>query len=136
MQKNTHEARDAALDEIKTALRAGGYFCEDKVPDESPFGDYKVRLAARHSKHQKRIAIGFQYQETKGTAEEKIAHHLVCLGHVAARGQYRKVFLVWGGENWKNSPTNAAYDLHIVNARRVTIIGMPAFCADARAGRL
>src|SRR2546426_10425230 len=136
MQKNTNEARDAALDELRKALRSGGYVCEDKVREESPFGEYKLPIAARDRRHDKRIAIGFQYQEGGGTAEQKVAWHLLCLAHISSRRRYRDTFFVWAGENWKSPPTNEIYNPLIVNADRVRIMSFPAFCTDAQAGRL
>jgi len=68
-----------------------------------------------------------------GTAEQKIANHLMCLGGTAG---YRRRYLVLGGDGWSARANNRALNRHITNAARVRIISLRRFVARARAGLL
>ena len=81
MPRNTSKGRDPALATIRDALTKD-YVVEDEVEVESPFGaSYELAFVARkRSAPNERIAVAVQHQDAKGTAEQKVAYHLLCLG--------------------------------------------------------
>jgi hypothetical protein len=75
-------------------------------------------------------AISIQHQEMGGTAEQKIANHLVCLGGTSG---FKRKYLVLGGDGWSARANNRALNHHITNAATVRIIPLDRFVARARA---
>lgn len=91
---------------VRPALRRGGYSLLNNgrqvVVGHKPNGKpYRADVVAV-SPAGKHYIISLKWQQTSGTAEQKVPFELISLLHIlrARRGAYHKAYLVLGGPGW------------------------------------
>lgn len=134
MPGNTHKYRKKTMKAVDEALVAGGYRFGSRRGGAgvNPLGrGYNIARVVRRNGRE--FAISIQHQDVRGTAEQKVAHHVMCLG--VTPGYYRK-YLVLGGGGFSSRATNVVFNKHIVSARTVRIMPVARFLARCRKGIL
>ena len=129
---------------VRAALRAGGYTLENDgrqvVVGRKPNGTlYKADVVAV-SPAGHRYIISLKWQQTPGTAEEKVPYEVISLMHIlrTQAGAYRKAYLVLGGPGWSLREFYVSGGLrpYIAYEGAVDIVDFERFVAMANSGAL
>jgi hypothetical protein len=126
---------------VLPALEAGGYRCERQVPiGTRPGGRKHVVDLVATAPDGSRILVSVKWQQSGGTAEEKVPYEVICLAEaVRARpADFARAYLVLGGAGWRLRDffVSGGLDPHLVHAGLVRIRGLEQFVADSNRGRL
>lgn len=84
------------------------------------------------------ILVSLKWQQTSGTAEQKVPFEVMCLaGRVRAGGAHR-AYLVLGGDGWtlRSYFTSGALSDHLSDAGLVRVVTLEAFVRLANSGAL
>ena len=88
--------------EVKEALVALGYQVEEQVQvGTRPNGSrHMIELIVK--KKAESFLVSLKWQQTSGTAEQKVPYELICLSEALkqSRGAHKSAYLVLGGEGW------------------------------------
>ena len=121
---------------VLPALEGGGYSYKLQV-DVGPRlggGRHKVDVLAT-SPDGKRFLISLKWQQSSGTAEQKVPFEAMCLADAILRepGRYTRAYLVLGGEGWKLREfyTGGGLKDHLVYGHLVEVLTLEAFVARA-----
>ena len=84
------------------------------------------------------ILISVKWQQTSGTAEQKVPFEVMCLADAVREGLGDRAYLVLGGTGWKlrDYYTSGALKDHLIHAELVTVLSLEEFVAMANGGRL
>ena len=82
--------------------------------------------------------VSLKWQQTGGTAEQKVPYEVICLAEALAAGGYETAYLVLGGTGWKLREfyTGGGLMRHLVNSERVCIVSLEDFVGKANRSRL
>jgi hypothetical protein len=122
------------------ALHKGGYETTGQhVIGLKPHGrKHKVDTIA--VKDGKSILISQKWQQSGGTAEEKVAFEVICLADAIRKsgGKYSKAIVVLGGNGWtlRDWYVNGGLKSHIVDHALVEVVTLEQFVARANKGKL
>lgn len=85
-----------------------------------------------------RILISLKWQQTSGTAEQKVPFEVMCLADAVQAGHADRAYLVLGGDRWtlRDYFTSGALDAHLIHAKSVRIVTLEAFIRLANTGQL
>lgn len=127
---------------VLPALEHGGYTAEKP---HSPIG---VRLGGgRHfvdlvvqKAADEKILVSLKWQQTSGTAEQKVPFEVMCLADAIAKsgGQFSRAYLVLGGSGWqlRDFFTSGGLEPFLKGCEKVTTVHMERFIGLANSGRL
>lgn len=115
--------RYAVRSQVLTGLRPGG-------------GPHKVDAFAE--KDGVRILVSLKWQQTSGTAEQKVPFEVMCLADAVRNGLADRAYLVLGGTGWKLRAyyVSGALHEHLVHATLAKVVSLEEFVALANSGRL
>jgi hypothetical protein len=122
------------------ALARGGYDASgQQIIGTKPHGrKHKVDTIA--TKNGRTILISQKWQQTGGTAEEKVAFEVICLADAVekSQGKYDKAIVVLGGNGWtlRDWYIKGGLSKHIVKHDLVEIMDLETFVAKANKGKL
>ena len=120
------------------ALARGGYVArvQVKVGTRPGGGSHIVDLCAEKSGEL--ILISMKWQQTSGTAEQKVPYEVMCLAEAVRDCLGNRAYLVLGGTGWKLRDyfTSGALKEHLVHAELVTVLPLEEFVARANVGQL
>lgn len=140
MSRNTTTGK--VLEEmVLPALERGGYDWEKQVDVGGRLGytkQYRIDILATDAL-ERQYLIELKWQQTQGTAENKIPFEVMCLAHARATNErIYKAYLVLGGTGWKYKEFYTAGGLnhHPRNPELVEIVALEEFVGLANAGRL
>ena len=85
---------------VLPALRQGGYRWATQVNIGRRLGLGKHIVDAVAKGDGSRFLISMKWQQTAGTAEQKVPFEVICLHQAVLNGSGQKAFLVLGGEGW------------------------------------
>jgi hypothetical protein len=123
---------------VLPALARGGYTCETqvKVGLRCGGGTHKADAVARRGADE--IIVSLKWQQTGGTAEQKVPFEVMCLADAVRSGQARRAYLVLGGDGWslREYFTSGALSEHLVHAVLVRVVTLEAFIRLANNGQL
>ncbi len=132
---------------MQPALKNGGY--HDPEDPTKPPGSKNIgqRLGTgRHlldilaGKDDKQYLISVKWQETGGSAEQKVPFEVICLVEAMETGKYAAAYLVIGGEGWKKAVKEfylrRGLDKWIRGAEKVQILSLEGFVAKANQSKL
>ncbi|MBK1834328.1 PD-(D/E)XK nuclease superfamily protein [Roseibacillus ishigakijimensis] len=125
---------------VGAALRESGYQVRKQVPvGTRPNGSkHTIDLLARRG--ERSLLISLKWQESSGTAEQKVPYELICLSEALkqARGAHQAAYLVLGGEGWtlKKFYLAGGLDRHLQLDQPVHLLGARDFLTRAREGQL
>ncbi len=125
---------------VLPALAHGGYDWHEQevVGTRLGGGLHKVDLLAWSPA--KAFLISLKWQQTSGTAEQKVPFEAICLAEAVLRSEGRldKAYIVLGGPGWKLRDFYVSGGLreHLTHADLVEIVTLEDFIARANQGRL
>lgn len=123
---------------ILPALTRGSYANEKqvKVGIRCGGGTHKVDALAR--KGADTILISLKWQQTGGTAEQKVPFEVMCLADSVRTGHAQRAYLVLGGDGWtlRDYYTSGAMAEHLTHAALVKVVTLEAFIRLANNGQL
>src|SRR6266851_4533880 len=123
---------------ILPALNQGGYDYSTQQVIGSRFGGGRHIVDAIAEKDEQRFLISLKWQQTGGTAEQKVPFEVMSLAEVVLAGQFAKAYLVLGGEGWTLRDFYVSGELkkHLWHADKVEILTLESFVARANNGEL
>ena len=82
--------------------------------------------------------ISLKWQQTSGTAEQKVPFEIMCLADVVRTGEASRAYLVLGGDGWslRDFYVSGALRDHLIHASLVDVVTLEAFIRLANNGQL
>jgi PD-(D/E)XK nuclease superfamily protein len=113
----THETR------VNVGARCGG-------------GTHKADAVARKGTDE--ILVSLKWQQTGGTAEQKVPFEVMCLADAVRAGRAVHAYLVLGGDGWslRDYYVSGALKEHLIHADKVRVVSLEAFIRLANNGEL
>jgi PD-(D/E)XK nuclease superfamily domain len=123
---------------VLPALEQGGYTYKTQVNIGQRLGCGQHLVDVVAEKDDRRILISVKWQQVSGTAEQKVPFEIICLLEALESGDYRKAFLVLGGEGWTLREVYVGETLkkYLQYADKVEVTTLESFVAKANAGKL
>jgi len=123
---------------ILPALNHGGYDYQSQQVIGKRFGGGRHIVDAIAEKNGQRYLISLKWQQSGGTAEQKVPFEVISLAEVVIAGDFAKAYLVLGGEGWTLRDFYVSGDLkqHLSHADKVEIVTLESFVARANVGEL
>jgi hypothetical protein len=123
---------------ILPALDRGGYTYRKQSETGTRPGGGRHMIDAIASKDGHEILVSLKWQQTSGTAEQKVPFEVMCLADVVRAGTVHRAYLVLGGDGWKlrDYYTSGALGEHLIHAALVQIVTLEAFVRLANNGEL
>jgi hypothetical protein len=123
------------------ALRRGGYAYQKQVAVGKRPGGGKHYVDIVASKAEgKPILISMKWQQTSGTAEQKVPFEVLCLIKALKDndGKYVRAYVVLGGGGWtlRDFYVNGGLDEFLKESELVDVVTLESFVASANQGRL
>ena len=123
------------------ALRRGGYAYQKQVfvGKRPGGGKHYVDIVASKG-DSKPILISMKWQQTSGTAEQKVPFEVICLLKALRNndGRYGKAYVVLGGGGWtlRDFYTSGGLSEYILESKLVEVITLESFVAMSNRGSL
>lgn len=113
----------ASAVQVKVGTRCGG-------------GTHKVDAVAE--KGGSKALVSVKWQQTGGTAEQKVPFEVMCLADAVRAGHADRAYLVLGGDGWslRDYYTSGALAEHLLHAALVRVVTLEAFIRLANNGQL
>ena len=123
---------------ILPALDRGGYAFQKQVKVGQRHGGGTHKVDALATKNGEAILVSLKWQQTGGTAEQKVPFEVTCLAQSVIDGQADKAYLVLGGDGWtlREYYVSGKLSEHLVHADRVKVVTLEAFIRLANNGEL
>ena len=123
---------------ILPALERGGYRCEKQVKVGTRCGGGVHKADAIARRDDSAILVSLKWQQTGGTAEQKVPFEVMCLADAVRSGGANRAYLVLGGDGWtlRDYYTSGALADHLRHAALVRIVTLEAFVRIANNGEL
>ncbi len=123
---------------ILPALRLGGYDYETQVLIGDRIGGHKHKVDVLARKGDSRVLVSLKWQQTSGTAEQKVPFEVICLAEAVTNGVAQKAYLVLGGEGWtlRKFYTDGGLTSHLTHSAAVEILTLESFIAKANRAHL
>jgi hypothetical protein len=86
---------------ILPSLTRAGYTYETQVDIGERVGRGRHKVDVLAQRDGRRILISLKWQQSSGTAEQKVPFEVICLTEAIQNGCYDKAVLVLGGDGWK-----------------------------------
>src|SRR6266849_8443193 len=123
---------------VLPALDQGGYGykVQVKIGQRLGCGQHFVDVIAQ--KDGPPILISMKWQQVSGTAEQKVPFEVICLLEALESGDYRKAYLVLGGEGWtlRSFYVEEGLQKYLNYGQKVEILTLESFVGRANAGKL
>jgi hypothetical protein len=86
----------------------------------------------------RRTLVSLKWQQTGGTAEQKVPFEVMCLADAVRNGHAEHAYLVLGGDGWslRTYYTSGAMSEHLIHAGLVEVVTLEAFIRLANNGQL
>ena len=126
---------------VLPALERGGYeyFRQVTIGERLGGGKHIVDLVA-YNEDGKGYLVSMKWQQTSGTAEQKVPFEAMCLieAVLAEPDRYQKAYLVLGGPSWtlRDFFTNGGLLPYLRHDSLVSVLTLEAFVAKANRGEL
>jgi hypothetical protein len=123
---------------ILPALACGGYEYQGQVTVGTRCGGGKHKVDAVATKDGAKILISMKWQQTGGTAEQKVPFELMCLADAVRTNHGDRAYLVLGGTGWKlrDYYTSGQLAEHLIHAALVRVVTLERFVGSANNGQL
>jgi hypothetical protein len=123
---------------VLPALERGGYsFVTQRVIGKR-CGGRTHKADAVATKGDEVIVISLKWQQTGGTAEQKVPFEAMCLADAVRSGAATRAYLVLGGDGWtlRDYFTSGALAEHLIHAGLVRVVTLEAFIRLANNAQL
>lgn len=139
MSKARETTTGRVLEEmVLPALRRSGYsFTEQTHVGCRPNGrKHKVDVIA--TKAGISVLVSMKWQETSGTAEQKVPFEVLCLADAVRQMGLATAYLVLGGPGWtlRDWYVSGALKTRLVDVDKVHVLTLETFVAKANQGKL
>jgi hypothetical protein len=123
---------------VLPALERGGYTYRKQVQTGVRLGGGRHMIDAVASKDGADLLVSLKWQQTSGTAEQKVPFEVMCLADVVRTGRAQRAYLVLGGDGWKlrDYYTSRALNDHLIHSALVRVVTLEAFVRLANNGEL
>lgn len=123
---------------ILPALDQGGYTYKIQVNIGQRLGCGQHLVDVIAEKNGQRLLISMKWQQVSGTAEQKVPFEVICLLEALDSGNYRKAYLVLGGEGWtlRNFYVGDGLKNYLGYGDKIQILTLESFVGKANAGKL
>ena len=123
---------------VVPALVRGGYEVSKQVDVGERLGGGRHFVDALATKGGQHYLVSLKWQQTSGTAEEKVPFEMLCLADALRTGRYSQAYLVLGGDGWKRRDyfISGAMVEQLKNSEKVHVMTLERFVAFANDGRL
>ena len=123
---------------ILPALERGRYTHETQVVVGTRCGGGTHKADAVACKGTDKIVVSLKWQQTSGTAEQKVPFEVMCLADAVRTGSAVRAYLVLGGDRWtlRDYYTSGALSDHLTHAALVRVVTLEAFVRLANNGEL
>jgi hypothetical protein len=123
---------------ILPALRRGQYSYQAQIKVGTRCGGGTHKADALAEKNAAKVIVSLKWQQTGGTAEQKVPFEVMCLADAVRTGAADRAYLVLGGDGWKlrDYYTSGALTEHLIHARLVRVVTLEAFVRLANNGEL
>ena len=123
---------------ILPALAHGGYEATAQVHVGQRLGTGAHNVDAIAEKNGRKHLVSLKWQQTSGTAEQKVPFEAICLVEVLSGGIYENAYIVLGGDGWKlrDFYTSGGLTDRIRDLEHVHIVTLERFAALANSGKL
>lgn len=121
---------------VLPALQRGGYNPRKQVDIGLRLGGgrHKVDVLAEPP-GQQGVLVSLKWQQSSGTAEQKVPFEVLCLADAIAKseGRFRKAYIVLGGDGWKLKEfyTSGGLDQYLTVGSNVEVMTLDGFIAKA-----
>jgi len=123
---------------VLPALMRGDYrfLKQQKVGTRCGGGVHKVDAVAMRGPET--ILVSLKWQQTGGTAEQKVPFEVMCLADAVRSGHGNRAYLVLGGDGWtlRDYYTSGKLAEHLIHADLVKVVTLEAFARMANKGEL
>jgi hypothetical protein len=126
---------------ILPALDKGGYHYSRQVVIGKRLGgrDHGIDVLVEEGSGTE-ILVSLKWQQTSGTAEQKVPFEILCLAEAVHKNlaRFRKAYLVLGGTGWSLRDYYVSGDIrhYLINCEPVEIVSLETFVARANQGKL
>jgi hypothetical protein len=123
---------------VLPALERGGYTWRSQVATGTRPGGRRHFIDAVAERNGEVVLISLKWQQTGGTAEQKVPFEVMCLADVVRSGGGLRAYLVLGGDGWtlRDFYTSGALKNHLIHAGLVHVVTLEAFVRLANNGQL
>lgn len=123
---------------VVPALERGGYACQSQIVVGTRCGGGVHKVDAIASRDGRRTLVSLKWQQTGGTAEQKVPFEVMCLADAVRAGHADRAYLVLGGDGWslRDYYTSGALSQHLVHASLVRVVTLEAFVRLANNGQI
>lgn len=125
---------------VRAALDAGSYDVQEQVTvgTRPSGGKHKIDLVATKGEHS--VLISLKWQQSSGTAEQKVPYEVICLSEALeqCQGEHQKAYLVLGGGGWtlKEFYLKGGLEKHLKLTHPVKIVSLEDFITLANQQKL
>ena len=114
---------------VLPALTRGGYTNDKQVKVGTRCGGGMHKVDALARKGEEIILVSLKWQQTGGTAEQKVPFEVMCLADAVRAGHAHRAYLVLGGDGWtlRDYFTSGALAEHLIHAEHVRVVTLEAF---------
>ena len=123
---------------VLPALDRGGYVWRVQVETGTRPGGRRHQVDAIAAKDGDDVLVSLKWQQTSGTAEQKVPFEVMCLADAVHAGKATRAYLVLGGDGWtlRDYFTSGKLSEHLIHAALVQVITLEAFVRLANSGKL
>ena len=126
---------------ILPALKRGGYSAQKQVDVGIRLGRKgKHKVDAVAEKDGEKILVSSKWQQTSGTAEQKVPYEVMCLAEamIDNPNTYKKAYVILGGDGWslRDFYTSGGLNKFFKDTDGVQIVTLERFIALANQGEL
>src|SRR5439155_404023 len=99
---------------VVPALKRGGYVSRTQIETGKRPGGRRHMVDAIASRNDEKIIVSLKWQQTSGTAEQKVPFEVMCLADAVRAGVGARAYLVLGGDGWtlRDYYTSGALSAH------------------------
>ena len=123
---------------IVPALTRAGYALEQQVPVGKRCGGRVHKVDAIATRGESRTLVSLKWQQTGGTAEQKVPFEVMCLADAVRAGHGDRAYLVLGRDGWtlRDYYTSGQLAEHLVHSALVRVVTLEAFIRLANNGEV
>ena len=123
---------------VVPALARGQYECTVQVRVGTRCGGGTHKVDAVAQKDGLKTLVSLKWQQTGGTAEQKVPFEVMCLADAVRGGHADRAYLVLGGDGWslRDYYTSGALAAHLLHSALVRVVTLEAFIRLANNGQL
>ncbi len=123
---------------VLPALQLGGYDVATQVDVGERPGGRRHLADAVASRDGRRVVLSLKWQQSSGTAEQKVPFEVICLAKALREREFAKAYLVLGGDGWTLRDFYASGGLrpYLTFSEQVEIVTLETFVGLANRSAL